>query len=105
MRTHDFHYHAAGRCVPTPDASPVRAASNRNLFPKMETTQLAAMTIGIKAAGLVDDIVVFEGKILDGRARYLACLASGNTPRFREFDPAIEGDPIDFVVNKNLDRT
>src|SRR6476620_3635608 len=75
-----------------------------NLFPKMETTQLAAMTIGIKAAGLVDDIVVFEGKILDGRARYLACLASGNTPRFREFDPAIEGDPIDFVVNKNLDR-
>jgi very-short-patch-repair endonuclease len=70
----------------------------------MGTAQLAALTISIKADGLVDDIVLFDGKILDGRARYVACIAAGETPRFREFDSTVEGDPVDFVVNKNLVR-
>lgn len=75
-----------------------------NLFPQMQTPQMAALTNIIKTEGLVDDIVLFEGKVLDGRARYLACLESGVTPRFREFDPTVEGNPIEFVVKKNLDR-
>jgi hypothetical protein len=40
-----------------------------NLLPSMETAQWAALTNSIRASGLIDDIVRFEGKILDGRAR------------------------------------
>jgi hypothetical protein len=29
---------------------------------------------------------------------YAACIASGKTPQFRDFDPAVEGDPEDYCV-------
>jgi N6-adenosine-specific RNA methylase IME4 len=57
-----------------------------------------------KGDGLVDEIVLFEGKILDGRARYAACIAALRAPRFREFSPDIEGHPADFVLRENLLR-
>jgi N6-adenosine-specific RNA methylase IME4 len=75
-----------------------------NLVPEMAAGQLAALTANIVKDGLLDDLVLFQGKILDGRARYAACIAAGAAPGFREFDPAAEGDPTNFVVNKNLVR-
>ena len=74
-----------------------------NLLPEMGAAHVSALSERM-SDGLEDEIVLFEGKILDGRARYLACRESGTPPRFREYDPAVEGDPVDYVLKRNLDR-
>jgi hypothetical protein len=51
--------------------------------------------------GLIDPITLYEGKILDGRVRYRACLVSGTEPRFEEYEGS---DPEGFLVSRNLHR-
>src|SRR5262249_7704314 len=57
----------------------------------------------IAVNGLQDEIVLYEGKVLEGRNRYLACLARDVTPRFREYAGEC-GSPLSFVVTRNLHR-
>jgi hypothetical protein len=47
----------------------------------------------IRRIGLIYSIVLYEGMILDGRARYRACLQAGVEPHFRVF----EGDDVDAL--------
>jgi hypothetical protein len=55
----------------------------------------------IKDNGLLEDIELYENKIIDGRNRYKACLEVGVTPRFKEF----EGEnTLKYVISKNLHR-
>lgn len=71
------------------------------VFPDMEADQFAQLVHDIKARGLLHEIVLFEGKILDGRHRYRACLEANVTPRFRTFKG---DDPSGYVVSENLSR-
>lgn len=48
-----------------------------NLFPSMDTDALEALTQDIKANGLRQPVVMYEGHVLDGRARVLACRKAG----------------------------
>jgi len=75
-----------------------------DLFPMMEGTEFAALRDDIKANGLHDRIVLFEGKILDGRNRYRACIESGVVPEMIEFETELAGDPLQWVISKNLKR-
>jgi hypothetical protein len=79
-----------------------------DIFPLMEGAEFDALVADIKANGLFERIILFEGMILDGRNRYRALLAAG-------FDPAdankftIDGapfvdDPAVFVISANLHR-
>lgn len=72
-----------------------------NVFPLMEGDAIAELATSIKENGLRDAITVYEGKILDGRNRYRACELIGQEPRTEHFNG---GDPIAFVVDKNLKR-
>jgi hypothetical protein len=49
-------------------------------------------------------IVLYEGRILDGRTRYRACQELGIEPMIREFDPNVEGSPLAFVISMNYNR-
>jgi hypothetical protein len=84
-----------------------------DIFPLMEGAEFDALVADIKANGLRQRIVIFEGKILDGRNRYRACLAAGKRPLFRPAnlaahelyafkDPA--KDPVAFVISANIHR-
>jgi len=46
-------------------------------------------------------VMLYEGKILDGRHRYLACLKVGIEPFFRHFTGK---DPCAFVIRHNITR-
>lgn len=71
------------------------------IFPLLSDADLAALADDIEANGLGEPIVLFEGKILDGRNRYRACMSKGIDPRTIQFDGA---DPLAFVLSKNLHR-
>jgi len=74
------------------------------LIPEMDAIALAALAANITTDGLDFPIVLFEGKVLDGWARYHACLASGIEPTFRRFDVNREGDPQAFVLRQAILR-
>lgn len=71
-----------------------------NIFPLMEGDDFDALVESVKER-LEEPIWMYEGKILDGRNRYLACLAAEVTPEFQSYEG---DDPLGFVVRKNLDR-
>jgi ParB-like chromosome segregation protein Spo0J len=71
------------------------------LFPLLDGDEFDALVADIRAYGLRQKIVLFEGMILDGRNRYAACLEAGIEPRFEQFNGA---DPLAFVVSLNLAR-
>ena len=53
--------------------------------------------------GLLDPIVLFEKRILDGRNRAAACESAGREPRYVEFEGTRE-EALMFVVSHNLKR-
>ena len=73
------------------------------LFPPMSSPEFDQLCGSIATLGLEEEIVLHEGKVLEGRHRYLACLARKVTPRFRNYAQEC-GSPLAFVVAKNLHR-
>jgi N6-adenosine-specific RNA methylase IME4 len=78
-----------------------------NIFPLMEGAAFDALAADIKANGLREPLVMYEGMLLDGRNRWRAALAAGiaiTGKDIRQFDPKKDGDPLAFVISKNLQR-
>lgn len=72
-----------------------------DLFPMLSDGEATALSSDIATHGLHEPIVLYAGKILDGRNRYNACRAAGVQPRFVEYS----GDnPVAYVVSFNLTR-
>jgi hypothetical protein len=76
-----------------------------DLFPLMEGEEFDALVADIKANGQREPITLYQGKILDGRNRYLACLAAGIEPMFacEAYSDQIT-DPVAFVIAANIRR-
>lgn len=74
-----------------------------NIFPLIEGEDYEALVADIKANGLADSIVTHEGKILDGRNRYNACLDADAEPTFAPWAGSC-GTPLSFVLSVNLHR-
>ena len=74
--------------------------------PLMEGDEFDALVADIKANGVREPITIFEGKILDGRNRYRACVLLGIEPRFQEHRAgcAHVGDPAAYVISMNIHR-
>jgi ParB-like chromosome segregation protein Spo0J len=53
------------------------------LIPSADEDELQNLTDDIRAHGLLDPIVLFEKRILEGRNRAAACESAGVTPRQR----------------------
>ena len=72
-------------------------------FRMMTAEEYADFRPDIQVNGLRDSIVLFQGKILDGRNRYKACCETGIEPHFTEFD-GTEEEAAAFVESKNAHR-
>jgi len=72
-----------------------------NVWPLLDDDKLQELAADIRANGLVNPIWTYEGKVLDGRNRYKACLLANVTPKFNEY----KGDePTAFAVSMNDKR-
>jgi ParB-like chromosome segregation protein Spo0J len=87
------------------DNSPARAAPHPIclLIPSADEDELQDLTDDIRAHGLIDPIVLFEGMILDGRNRSAACERAGVEPRYAQFRGGRE-DALILVISHNLKR-
>lgn len=73
------------------------------LFPEMTPDEFAELCEGIRRDGQREDIITFNGEILDGRNRFNACEVAKLKPRFKPFK-GTEKQALDFVVAKNFER-
>jgi protein gp37 len=71
-------------------------------FPEMPSDRYEELKKDILGLGLRRAIILYEGKILDGRHRHRACLEGGVDPHFEEFTGP--GSAYDFVISENLKR-
>lgn len=71
------------------------------LFPQMSDTEIDDLGAQIKANGQRNTIKLLDGKILDGRNRFIACARVGVKPRFEKFTGK---DALAFVIDENLRR-
>jgi ParB-like chromosome segregation protein Spo0J len=81
-------------------ALPIHPAAN--LLPMLGEAELAQLAADIAEHGQRHPIVIFEGQVLDGRNRLLACERAGVEPRV-EIKSACDS-PIVFVLSVNVQR-
>lgn len=70
-----------------------------DLVPGMSERQYEVLREDIKERGLINDIVLYEGAILDGKHRHRACIELGIEPRFKNYEGT---DPTGFVFSINI---
>jgi ParB-like chromosome segregation protein Spo0J len=101
----------AGVAESTEDGAPggLRLHPACDLFPPASNDELDAMAQSIERDGLLEPVVLIIREdermaILDGRNRMLACSRAEVEPTFVIFDPEIQGDPVQYVLNKHNRR-
>src|SRR5438132_3284712 len=75
------------------------------MFPLIVGEEFDGLVEDLAARGLLVPIILFEGKILDGRNRYNAAKAAGHkfTERdFKELAPSLDAEA--FVISANIHR-
>jgi DNA modification methylase/ParB-like chromosome segregation protein Spo0J len=73
------------------------------VFPLMDEADLQALADDIRQRGQQEQIIRFEGKILDGRNRYTACRLAGVEPSMWDFKGSRE-EALHFVWSENYHR-
>lgn len=71
------------------------------IFPAMEGEEFAALVEDIRKNGVRQPLVMYQGKILDGRNRWRACDKLGIKPKTTDYRG---DDPVGFVLSLNLTR-
>lgn len=67
-------------------------------WPMIEPDKFGELCDDIAENGLLNSIVLYEGKILDGRNRYKACVEAGVEPTFTEYEG---DDPTGHAISLN----
>jgi len=71
------------------------------IFPMLNAEELDALALDIKANGLQQPIIMWEGLLLDGRNRLAACAICGVEPSFKQYEG---NSPVTFVISANIKR-
>lgn len=73
------------------------------VFPLIDGVEFDALVDDIKANGLHEPIVRYQGKVLDGRNRFLACQKAKVKAKFRDFK-GNDDAALKLVVSANVHR-
>lgn len=72
-----------------------------NLFSFIDEETLQNLAHDIKMNGQNETVKIFEGKIIDGRNRYMACLIAGVEPKL---ETITTDNPFEYSIGINLHR-
>lgn len=72
-----------------------------NSLPMLSDKEIKKLSADIKKNGQQEPIVIYEGKILDGRNRYEACKLYKKVPDMKEYKG---NNPLEYVISTNLMR-
>jgi hypothetical protein len=68
-------------------------------FPPVEEKKLKELAVSIGKYGVENPVVLYQGLILDGRARYQVCKDLGIDPPTKHYEGP---DPIGYMIRQNL---
>lgn len=74
-----------------------------NLFPEMADEESRSLMVDIRDNGQREPIILFQGRVIDGRNRLRACRWLGVEPKTREYQGR-EEDIVTYVLSLNLHR-
>ena len=74
------------------------------IFPIMTPAGLNDLTEDVREHGLRDPIEIYNGQIVEGRNRFVACKAAGVPPRFTALVVPDDAAALAYVISKNLKR-
>ncbi len=74
-----------------------------NIFPEMTDDEAKSLMIDIRENGQREPIILFNGKVIDGRNRLRACRWLGFEPKTKEYQGR-EEDIVSYVLSLNLHR-
>jgi hypothetical protein len=103
-----FLHRAEGKNFMNIDIDKLQYHELANEFPLLDEEELKELAADIEANGLLEPIVLYGGKVLDGRNRYNACKKAGykfgpeDVVLFEERYP--DEDPVLYVLSKNIYR-
>ena len=83
--------------------TPLEHHEASTIFPIMEEGQYQELKKDIQKNGLLNPIVMYQGKVLDGRHRYRACLELKVDLKFTTFTNTTIEAP-EFVMSQNMAR-
>lgn len=83
------------------EAAEIRYHPLSNIFPLLEGDGFMKLVEDIRSNGLREPVELYDGRIIDGRNRYRACIAAQVPVRYSEFRGK---DAFAFVVSRNLHR-
>lgn len=76
-----------------------------NIFPLLQGQEFEDLKADIAQNGLIQPIWVHpDGRIIDGRNRWRACVETGTNADFEVWDEAKHGPLVQFVISLNLHR-
>jgi hypothetical protein len=73
------------------------------LIPRPTPEEQSRLEKNIREQGLLDDIPLFENKVLDGVSRQIACQRAGVEPRYYQFK-GTRLEALAYVFSKNVPR-
>ena len=85
------------------DPAALAAHPLANLLPMMRPARFARLKQSIEFEGQQESVVVFEGRVLDGRNRLQACLELGIPVRVRHFQGTTD-EALLYVISANQHR-
>ena len=74
-----------------------------SMFPEIDTEMGNILSESIAKNGQYNPIKLFQGKILDGRARYTSCYRLNIMPKFEEFK-GTKREAFDYAFGENMAR-
>ncbi|MCC9643171.1 ParB/RepB/Spo0J family partition protein [Rhodopirellula sp. JC740] len=74
------------------------------LMPEMDPEEYRGLVDDIRKHGLLESIVLCDGKVIDGRHRLKACGEIGIDPPTVLLDASLHPDPVAYVLSTNLHR-
>lgn len=92
---------ALGRGAPVPEPDDIEIHPAARLFPMIDEGEMGDLVEDIRQHGQRYRVVMYQGCLLEGRNRWVACRRLGIEPRTEEY----KGDsPTAFVLSANLRR-